>query len=370
MILISLSRDLRMLKSVCPLEPIKASHHFTPLRHEKVPRPSQSCPTYHHSVHRNSLLLGSKIVCLRSSRRKIRKLAIAAPYVHLLMPPTGLSSSPTPKTKSLTGNSCLHSFESVLPQFLKLCFFTLVIQFCDHHHPPTAEAVWLRSAKIEIAYDSRNIPRDALFISNHAAALADKDVPYKASITDGSDPNVGLVNGRLQACHGSDPCVSTSSFRSPSRFMPPWTVGVHPGLKHTPPCNSVAAFQWLPCFLVNAMASLVLSPNPISNFHSSLKFITVLTSVVGREFGLLSHPPCCVWDANRTIRFLANCFSMRPQLRLTPLAAFCDSQYLGSQSDALKDLRSALARSVRVFLLLPTCSISSLIVLVTYPPSQ
>ena len=35
-------------------------------------------------------------------------------------------------------------------------------------------------------------------------------------------PQVGLDNGRVRSCEGSAPCVSTSSFRSPSRFMPPW----------------------------------------------------------------------------------------------------------------------------------------------------
>ncbi|KAL3688627.1 hypothetical protein R1sor_014936 [Riccia sorocarpa] len=42
----------------------------------------------------------------------------------------------------------------------------------------------------------------------------------EASVED--DP-VGLVNGQLQSCDGGTPCVSTSAFRSPSRFMPPWS---------------------------------------------------------------------------------------------------------------------------------------------------
>jgi hypothetical protein len=37
-------------------------------------------------------------------------------------------------------------------------------------------------------------------------------------------PEVGLVEGRLRGCKGSAPCVSTSAFQSPSRFMPPWVV--------------------------------------------------------------------------------------------------------------------------------------------------
>ncbi|CAK9870778.1 unnamed protein product [Sphagnum jensenii] len=35
-------------------------------------------------------------------------------------------------------------------------------------------------------------------------------------------PEVGLIEGRLRGCKGSAPCVSTSAFQSPSRFMPPW----------------------------------------------------------------------------------------------------------------------------------------------------
>ena len=35
---------------------------------------------------------------------------------------------------------------------------------------------------------------------------------------------VGLQEGRLRGCDGRPPCVSTSAFQSPSRFMPPWTV--------------------------------------------------------------------------------------------------------------------------------------------------
>ncbi|KAG0573752.1 hypothetical protein KC19_VG206600 [Ceratodon purpureus] len=34
---------------------------------------------------------------------------------------------------------------------------------------------------------------------------------------------VGLQEGRLRGCDGRPPCVSTSAFQSPSRFMPPWT---------------------------------------------------------------------------------------------------------------------------------------------------
>jgi hypothetical protein len=37
-------------------------------------------------------------------------------------------------------------------------------------------------------------------------------------------PEVGLMEGRLRGCKGSAPCVSTSAFQSPSRFMPPWVV--------------------------------------------------------------------------------------------------------------------------------------------------
>lgn len=37
-------------------------------------------------------------------------------------------------------------------------------------------------------------------------------------------PEVGLLDGRLRGCDGRPPCVSTSAFRSPSRFMAPWTV--------------------------------------------------------------------------------------------------------------------------------------------------
>ncbi|CAM6128530.1 unnamed protein product [Calypogeia fissa] len=37
-----------------------------------------------------------------------------------------------------------------------------------------------------------------------------------------SSAEVGLANGRLRSCEGSACCVSTSAFRSPSRFMPPW----------------------------------------------------------------------------------------------------------------------------------------------------
>jgi hypothetical protein len=37
-------------------------------------------------------------------------------------------------------------------------------------------------------------------------------------------PEVGLQEGRLRGCDGRPPCVSTSAFQSPSRFMPPWTV--------------------------------------------------------------------------------------------------------------------------------------------------
>lgn len=37
-------------------------------------------------------------------------------------------------------------------------------------------------------------------------------------------PEVGLREGRLRGCDGRPPCVSTSAFQSPSRFMPPWTV--------------------------------------------------------------------------------------------------------------------------------------------------
>lgn len=40
----------------------------------------------------------------------------------------------------------------------------------------------------------------------------------------GGVPEVGLQQGRLRGCSGSSPCVSTSAFQSPSRFMPPWTV--------------------------------------------------------------------------------------------------------------------------------------------------
>nr|PNR53061.1 hypothetical protein PHYPA_009436 [Physcomitrium patens] len=36
-------------------------------------------------------------------------------------------------------------------------------------------------------------------------------------------PEVGLLDGRLRGCDGRPPCVSTSAFRSPSRFMAPWT---------------------------------------------------------------------------------------------------------------------------------------------------
>lgn len=36
-------------------------------------------------------------------------------------------------------------------------------------------------------------------------------------------PEVGLQEGRLRGCDGRPPCVSTSAFQSPSRFMPPWT---------------------------------------------------------------------------------------------------------------------------------------------------
>ncbi|BBN09015.1 hypothetical protein MPTK1_4g16400 [Marchantia polymorpha subsp. ruderalis] len=35
--------------------------------------------------------------------------------------------------------------------------------------------------------------------------------------------DVGLKNGQLRSCDGATPCVSTSAFRSPSRFMPPWS---------------------------------------------------------------------------------------------------------------------------------------------------
>lgn len=38
---------------------------------------------------------------------------------------------------------------------------------------------------------------------------------------------VGLENGRLRSCEGRAPCISTSAFRSPSRFMPPWSVFAH-----------------------------------------------------------------------------------------------------------------------------------------------
>jgi hypothetical protein len=37
-------------------------------------------------------------------------------------------------------------------------------------------------------------------------------------------PEVGLIEGRLRGCKGAAPCVSTSAFQSPSRFMPPWVV--------------------------------------------------------------------------------------------------------------------------------------------------
>ena len=37
-------------------------------------------------------------------------------------------------------------------------------------------------------------------------------------------PEIGLLDGRLRGCDGRPPCVSTSAFQSPSRFMPPWTV--------------------------------------------------------------------------------------------------------------------------------------------------
>lgn len=41
-------------------------------------------------------------------------------------------------------------------------------------------------------------------------------------------PEVGLRDGRLRGCDGRPPCVSTSAFQSPSRFMPPWTVSPPP----------------------------------------------------------------------------------------------------------------------------------------------
>lgn len=43
-------------------------------------------------------------------------------------------------------------------------------------------------------------------------------------VAKGGVPDVGLQQGRLRGCSGSSPCVSTSAFQSPSRFMPPWTV--------------------------------------------------------------------------------------------------------------------------------------------------
>lgn len=38
-----------------------------------------------------------------------------------------------------------------------------------------------------------------------------------------SEPDTGLVKGKLRGCSGTNPCVSTSAFQSPSRFLPPWT---------------------------------------------------------------------------------------------------------------------------------------------------
>ena len=232
MILVSLLPHLRLLQSASLLESAKDLHQLTPIRHEGITRSAQRCTRYNQSIDINSLLPTSIIRRLKSSRRMTNKRALTL-YAHLFVRPIGLCSSPTPKIETL--KKCSLPSDSVPSQFLQIFFFSLAIQFCGPHQPPTAEAVWRESAGIEIAYDSRNNTREALFVSNHAEGHANEDVINIASITRTSDPNVGLVNGRLQACSGSVPCVSTSSFRSPSRFMPPWTVGAHPRLKpHSP----------------------------------------------------------------------------------------------------------------------------------------
>lgn len=52
-------------------------------------------------------------------------------------------------------------------------------------------------------------------------------------------PEVGLQEGRLRGCDGRPPCVSTSAFQSPSRFMPPWTVSRWSPLS---PCLAVSRY--------------------------------------------------------------------------------------------------------------------------------
>ncbi|KAL2630692.1 hypothetical protein R1flu_015378 [Riccia fluitans] len=113
------------------------------------------------------------------------------------------------------------------------------------------------------------------------------------------DDGVGLVNGQLRSCEGGTPCVSTSAFRSPSRFMPPWS---YLNSKESAFVDLLKTLERMGAKIVETdddryVYATMSSPGGTENDVDDLEFLFVGNQVCFRSRSRKSipDPPFCWW---------------------------------------------------------------------------
>ncbi|KAG6556224.1 hypothetical protein Mapa_002165 [Marchantia paleacea] len=110
--------------------------------------------------------------------------------------------------------------------------------------------------------------------------------------------DVGLMNGQLRSCDGATPCVSTSAFRCPSRFMPPWS---YLNSKDKAYAELLEALQRMGAQIVEKdddmyIYATMTQPNDVDDVDD-LEFLFVANQVCYRSHSRKSvpDPPFCWW---------------------------------------------------------------------------